>query len=202
MTLRAISLALLTLAASSAATAQTLPESLLHCDSQFFSELYAQRATLTHTAPIKTDKQGHAWFAAPKAGDDVVWFTQPLHVQSLTISGYFQRTGDGDELGKFYFWGLVFDQPPQAIVDAMPHVRWHKDGNNYIVDPLIKRVGDKTWQDNSGAASGIAPGKNSVEKLAMLETSGGKTQLLCTIQGNVTDDDLLPLRPDLKGSHK
>ncbi|MGY5955684.1 Lipoprotein [Kosakonia sp. BK9b] len=202
MHVRLISLALLALATTATATAQTLPESLLRCDSQFFSELYAQRAALAHTAPLKTDKQGHAWFVAPKEGEDVVWFTQPLKVQQLTISGYFMRTSDGDELGKFYFWGLVFDQPPQAIVSALPNVKWQQDGNNYIVEPMIKRVGDKAWQHNTGAASGIAPGKNSVEKLAMLETSGDKSQLLCTLQGNVTDEDLLPLRPDLKGNHK
>lgn len=200
MLTRLIPLTLLAMATT--ATATPLPESLLRCDSQFFSELYAQRAALTHTAPLKTDNQGHAWFVAPKEGEDVVWFTQPLKVQQLTISGYFMRTSDGDELGKFYFWGLVFDQPPETIVSALPNVKWQQDGHNYIVEPMIKRVGDKAWQPNTGAASGIAPGKNSVEKLVMLESSGGKSQLLCTLQGNVTDVDLLPLRPDLKGNHK
>ncbi|WBT59174.1 hypothetical protein [Kosakonia oryzendophytica] len=66
MLTRLIPLTLLAMATT--ATATPLPESLLRCDSQFFSELYAQRATLTHTAPLKTDNQGHAWFVAPKEG--------------------------------------------------------------------------------------------------------------------------------------
>ncbi|XTZ39237.1 hypothetical protein ACQYRI_04245 [Salmonella enterica] len=183
------------------AKAQTLPESLLHCDSRFFSELYTQQIQLKHTAPLETDKQRHAWYAAPKSGE-TIWFAQPLQLQQLTITGYYQQKSDLQEFGTYYYWGLIFAQSPETVAAALPKANWQKSGESFFLNPMIKRPGDKNWRSNSAAASGIAPAKGSVEKLAILDSSNGKTQLLCSIQGAVTDEDLFSLRPDLRGGNK
>ncbi|MCL2893455.1 hypothetical protein [Brenneria tiliae] len=195
-------LALLALSATGAVQAQPLPESLLHCDSRFFSELYAQQNTFIHAAPLATDNQRHAWFVPPKDGGEIVWFARPVRAQNLTLSGYFMRHNDLEEMGKYYFWGLVIDDSPEAVMAAVPDVNWRKADDEYFTNPMIKRPGDHAWQVNAGAASGIAPAKGSVEKLAILSVIDGKTQLLCSVQGSVTDDVLLSLRPDLAGGKK
>ena len=183
------------------AQAESLPGSLMHCDSRFFSELYNQRAAFKQAAPMTTDKAQHAWYA-PKDGSEAIWFAHPVNTGQLTISGYWQQKSDLEEMGKYYFWGLIFDESPEAVMQALSQVSWHKNDDVYMTNPMIKLSGTGDWQVNSGAASGIAPAKGSVERLVLLDAFNGKSRLLCSVQGNVTDADLLPLRPDLQGAAK
>ena len=183
------------------AQAESLPGSLMHCDSRFFSELYSQRAVFRQAAPMTTDKAQHAWYA-PKDGSEATWFAHPVKAGQLTISGYWQQKSDLEEMGQYYFWGLIFDELPEAVMQALSQVSWHKNDDVYMANPMIKLSGTGDWQVNSGAASGIAPAKGSVERLVLLDVFNGKSRLLCSVQGNVTDADLLPLRPDLQGATK
>ncbi|UVO06460.1 hypothetical protein LW347_10955 [Pectobacterium polonicum] len=195
-------LAFLTLSAMGSVQAESLQESLLHCDNRFFSELYAQQKTFSGSALLKIDNKHHAWFVPPKNGGDVIWFSQPVKSDNLVLSGYFVRQNDLDEMGKYYFWGLIIDGSAAEVAAALSKANWQKAGDEYFANPMIKRTGDQMWKLNPGAASGIAPAKGSVEKLALLSDSGDKAQLLCSIQGSVTEDILLPLRPDLIGNEK
>lgn len=178
---------------------QTLSESLLQCDDSFFSELYLQRSKFKNAAPISTDNQHHAWFTAPRNGDEIIWFAQPVRMQKLTFSGYFLQQSDLDEFGKYYYWGLIIDESPETVMSILPKVNWQKSGDEFFANPMIKRPGDSDWQENTAAVEGIAPAKGSVEKLSMIRKDNGRTYQLCTIQGGVTNAVLLPLRPDLVG---
>lgn len=197
-----VPVALVMLSAASAAAAKPLTESLLRCDSQFFSELYAQQAKFTHAAPLVKDSQRHAWFAPPKNDAGIVWFAQPVHMQQLTLSGFYLQQNNLDKLGNYFYWGWVIKESPQAVMAALPEVNWQSTGDGYITNAMIKRPGDSKWQVNNTAVSGIAPAEGSVEKLAILSVNKDKTLLLCTLQGSVTDEILLPLRPDLAGAQK
>ncbi|WP_238981775.1 hypothetical protein [[Enterobacter] lignolyticus] len=185
-----------------AANAESLPESLLHCDSRFFSELYAQQHTLRQVSPMAADNDHHAWFILPGNKSDTVWFTYPIKAGALSIIGYTAQASDLEEMGKYYYWGLVFSESREAVMAALPGANWQKAGEEYFSNPLIKRSSDADWQPNTGAASGIAPAKGSVEKLAMLSEINGKSTLLCSVQGSVTAADLKPIRPDLQGQKK
>ncbi|MDG0803428.1 hypothetical protein [Pectobacterium polaris] len=195
-------LTFLTLSVMGSVQAESLQESLLHCDNRFFSELYIQQKTFIGSALLKTDNKHHAWFVPPKNGGDVIWFSQPVKSDNLVLSGYFIRQNDLDEMGKYYFWGLIIDGSAAEVAAALSKVNWQKVGDEYFANPMIKRPRDQMWKLNSGAASGIAPAKGSVEKLALLSDSGDKAQLLCSVQGSVTDEILLSLRPDLIGNEK
>lgn len=190
-------LALIAACGVAAAQAETLPQSLLHCDSRFFNEIKAQNNVLKNSAPLVVSGQ-YAWIAPAKDGSETTWFTQPLKVQQLTLSGYYQSESDLEEMGKYYYWGFIIDESPDAVVAAMPEARWQKSDDGYFTAPMIKTPRDKDWTVNNTAVSGIAPAKDSVEKLAILSDHNGKSLLTCTVQGAVTDDILLSLRPDLK----
>lgn len=192
-------LAIVALGITNTVKAKTLPESLIPCDSRFFSELYMQQAKFKYIVPLATDDQHHAWFDPPKDGAETVWFAQPIRMQHLTLSGYFLKQIDLYEQGKYYYWGLIFDESPEVVMDTLSQVNWQKSGDVFFANPMIKRPGDSAWQENTTATEGIAPAKGSVEKLLMISTNNDKTNLLCTIQGRVTDEILLPLRPDLAG---
>nr|WP_154324995.1 hypothetical protein [Pantoea sp. 201603H] len=178
------------------AKAETLPESLLSCDSNFFSTLYKQRASFNKIMPLSIDKARHAWFSN-KNNSQETWFIHPVQVGQLTLSGYWQENSDLKDLGKYYFWGLIIDESPDIVIATLSGVNWKKAGDEYFANTMIKQIGDREWQINTGAASGIAPSKGSLEKLLILDEYKGKSRLLCSLQGSVTQADLLPLRPDL-----
>lgn len=180
------------------AIAETIPESLLRCDSSFFSKLYSQRARFKNVVPLATDKARHAWFV-PEKGSETVWFAHPVRTGELTLSGYWSQKSDLEDMGKYYFWGLIIDESSEVVMATLSDVKWQKAGDEYFTNPMIKQSGSYKWQINTGAASGIAPAKGSIEKLAILDAHNGKSRLLCSVQGSVTGEDLLPLRPDLAG---
>lgn len=180
------------------AFAESLPESLLHCDSRFFSALYSSASQLKDTAPLIKQKP-YAWFAQPRSGNDVLWFSQPLRVGKLTLEGYFRRDSIYGADERFYFWGFILSESPQEVIASLHDVEWKADSDGYMARGMIMRAGDSEWQENRSAVSGIATAKGSTERVVMLENRQGKTQLLCTVQGSVTDKQILPLRPDLAG---
>lgn len=190
-------LALLALSAVAPASAVSLSESLLHCDSQFFYQLKMQQVKLKKSAPLQKN-QDIAWFSPNKKGEDITWFSQPIQMHTMKAIGYFERYHDLKELGKYYYWGFVMDRPAASVVAAMPQIDWKKAGEDYIANPKIKLQGNNGWQDNNTAVSGIAPATDSTEKLAILSDDGtGRSHMLCTLQGKVTNEILYLVRPDL-----
>ena len=179
--------------------ANTLTQSLTRCDTTFFSEIYHQRTTLSRVAPLTVDQQFRAWFKAPVDGNGTVWFAQPLHELNLTLSGYFLQTSNLNEInyGKYYYWGLIFKESPEEVMSKLDHLTWNKAGDDYISQAMIKADPNSAWEKNAQAVSGIAPAKDSTEKLLMLSKGKEGTLLLCSVQGNVKPDMLATLRPDL-----
>lgn len=181
--------------------ANTLVQSLTRCDNTFFSEIYHQRAKLSRVAPLTVDKHSQAWFKAPIDGNGTIWFAQPLHELNLTLSGYYLQTSNLNEInyGKYYYWGLVFKESQEEVMSRLDHLAWSKAGDDYITQTMIKADANSAWEKNAQAVSGIAPAKDSTEKLLMLSKGKEGTLLLCSVQGNVTPDMLTTLRPDLSG---
>lgn len=192
-------LALTLLSTAITAQASNLTDSLLNCDSQFFTTLYQQKSHLQRQAPLVTDSQQHAWFRVPAGKIETVWFGQPLREHQLTLAGYYQQFSDlsAASLGHYYYWGFIINETPQAVMQQLGHLAWQKAGDDYIARPMIKRPGGESWEQNDSAVSGIAPAKGSVERLILLSQSEGHSRLLCSVQGQVTPDLLNTLRPDL-----
>lgn len=181
--------------------ANTLTQSLARCDATFFSEIYHQRAKISRVAPLTVGKHFQAWFKAPIDGNGTVWFAQPLHELHLTLSGYFLQTSNLNEInyGKYYYWGLIFKESQEEVMSRLDHLTWSKAGDDYVSQTMIKAGPNSAWEKNAQAVSGIAPAKESAEKLLILSKGKEGTLLLCSVQGNVTPDMLTTLRPDLSG---
>ncbi|MBK0090221.1 hypothetical protein [Erwinia sp. S59] len=186
--------------AVSSVQASTLTESLSRCDANFFQEIYHHKSKLNVLAPLALGEHHLAWFKGPTDGNGRIWFTQPLKELNLTISGYYLQTSDlGDTIGgKFYYWGMILQNSPQEVMNALNHLKWLKTGDDFISQAMIKEGADSNWKINNQAVSGIAPAKESPEKLLILSKDNKGSLLLCSIQGYVTPDVLAELRPDLK----
>lgn len=141
--------------------ANTLTQSLTRCDASFFSEIYHQRTSISRVAPLAFDQQHHAWFKASPEGDSKVWFAQPLHELNLTLTGYHLQTSDLSEInyGKYYYWGLIIKESPEAVMSALNQLSWNKAGDDYIAQAMIKADNNSAWGKNNQAVSGIAPEK-------------------------------------------
>ncbi len=178
--------------------AKTLTQSLTQCDTTFFSEIYRQRSALSRVAPLTVERH-YAWFKAPANGNGTLWFAQPLHELNLTVMGYFLQTSNLDEInyGKYYYWGLVVKESPEEVKSRLDRLSWSKSDEGYLSQAMIKATPESAWEINRQAVSGIAPAKESTEKLLMLDKGKDGTLLLCSVQGNVTADMLATLRPDL-----
>jgi hypothetical protein len=113
--------------------------------------------------------------------------------------GYYLQTSNLDEInyGKYYYWGLIFKESQEEVMSRLDHLSWKKAGDDYVSQTMIKINPNSDWEDNAQAVSGIAPAKESTEKLLML--SKAKTGHYCSVpfRGNVTPDMLTTLRPDL-----
>ena len=114
--------------AVASAQASTLTESLSRCDASFFQEIYHQKNKLNVLAPLTIGKNHLAWFKSPANANDRIWFTQPLEELNLTISGYYLQTSDLEEIndGKFYYWGMILQNSPQEVMNALNHLKWLK----------------------------------------------------------------------------
>lgn len=193
---------LFTLSIPGFVNAESLAQSLVHCDSGFFNRLYEQRNQIQKLAPVESDNAHHTWFVPPEENNGTVWFAEPLKIDDLAASGYYVQQNDLGDMGKYYYWGLVFDNSPQAVMAALPQVNWHQEEDEFSANAMIKTPEDKEWKINTGAAGGIAPAKGTIEKVALLSVSNGKTKLLCSVQGSVDNKVLGSLRPDLSGITK
>ncbi|WP_193015607.1 hypothetical protein [Proteus sp. FME41] len=183
----------------STASAESITKSLIHCDSEFFNQLYQQKEVLNSLSDMAENSQNQAWFMTDKdKSESNIYFKKAIHVDGLSLVGYTTRYFDLEKMGKFYFWGFIIDNKPDEVVKKLNHVKWKQNQDEYSYNALIK-IDDQAWQDNTVAVSGIAPNSNSIEKVALLSSENGKSVLMCTLQGNISSAVLENIRPDMKG---
>lgn len=187
--------------ASHAATV-ALSEALMQCSPQFFKTLYQQRSALKKVSPVETDNKGNAWVPVADKESHVTWFSQPVRDGALTLTGYYEQQFDLGKMGKYYFWGVMMEEPLEKIKGTFPTASWQKSDNGYITNPQIKVDASSAWKPNVAAALGIAPVEGSAEKLVMLETSNGKSRLSCSLQGSIDEALLHQERPDIAAGNK
>lgn len=182
--------------------AATLSESLMQCSPQFFKALYQQRSALKKVAQVEIDKKDNAWVPVTDKESHVTWFSQPVRDGALTLTGYYEQQFDLGKMGKYYFWGVMIEEPLEKIKGTFPTASWQKSDDGYTTNPQIKVDASSAWKPNVAAASGIAPVEGSAEKVVMLETSNGKSRLSCSLQGSIDEALLHQERPDIAAGNK
>lgn len=95
--------------------------------------------------------------------------------------------------GKYYFWGFESEQPIKNIAEMLSQkINLMKiNDDSYIYKPEYRNSLKDHWIENKSALKGIAPDKDSAERLFILESNNeGGTNIYCTIQGMIDDNDL------------
>lgn len=186
----------------SSVAATTLTASLIECNPQFFQALYQHRAELKKVVRVEDDKKANAWVPVKDKDGRIAYFTQTIRDGDFTLSGYYEQSNDLGELGKYYFWGLLINEPVEKVIALTPELKWQKNSDTYITHAQIKINPSQPWQPNPSAIDGIAPAKDSVEKIVMLDSKKGNSLLSCSIQGNISRALLLQERPDIAAGNE
>lgn len=186
----------------SSSIAATFTDSLIQCNPQFFETLYQQRTALKKVVRVQDDHKAIAWVPVTDKEGTIAYFTHTFRDGDLTLSGYYEQSEDLGKLGKYYFWGVLIDEPVEKVIALTPEVKWQNNNGLYITHPQIKVELTQPWQPNPSAIDGIAPVKDSAEKVVMLSNKNGKSLLSCSIQGNIDRALLLQERPDIAAGNE
>ncbi|WP_353166539.1 hypothetical protein [Providencia sp.] len=95
--------------------------------------------------------------------------------------------------GQYYFWGFETTQSLDEVIRyTSSKISILKIGNSYIYAPMIRHSLEEKWVFNEYAAQNYGLKPYSAEKMMIIEKDEkrGVVRFLCTLQGNVTEDDL------------
>lgn len=192
-----------------AQTEQGLVDQFLTCSPKFFEYISTNKASLSKYAAIKENGIYANFsvanrFASLDSQDYNVMFKQPMSLNGLKIVGYSDQVIDLTMMnsGTYHTWGFLVDNSPQQVRKALTTVQWMQpDPELAIANPqIISSVKDSTvWKTNNNSLSGTVPSTGSAEKILMIDKDEKYTMLVCSIQGNVTEQLLKQERPDLQG---
>jgi len=205
--MRRLVLGLALASVATAACAQgSLLTSLSRCDASFFKQLAAQKDDLKPQAEVQP-RAAAATFIVPsltQEGNRRLMFGQPLRVNGLVVVGYV------DELtpipgGVDISWGFLIRGKLLDVAAALKGVIW--EGNRLRRDPQEGYfVRSEIWRHASAAAGWVKdatengpPKPGTVERVFMIEPvedDPGLVRAGCALQGDVTREMLLELRPD------
>ncbi|MFT7771883.1 hypothetical protein [Roseateles sp.] len=193
--------------AAKAASAQGgLMAGLSRCDAGFFQLLAEQTQALRPQGEVRP-RAAAATFIVPsltQEGQRRLMFGQPLQLHGLTVVGYL------DELtpipgGVDVSWGFLVRGKPADIAAALKGIIWdgrrlrHEAEGDYFVRSEIWRHEQPAAGWAKEATVNGPPKRATVERVFMIEAyedEPGLARAACSLQGDVTREMLLQLRPD------
>lgn len=205
--MRSLVLSLALAATAAAAHAQTnLLASLSRCDASFFLQLSAQREALRPQGDIQA-RAGAATFIVPsltQPGQNRLSFAQPLRQDGLTLVAYL------DELtpipgGVDVSWGFLIEGQLAEVAARLKGLIWegqrlrHETRGGYFVRSEVWRHADPRAGWAREATENGPPKPGTVERVFMIEADEdmpGRVRAGCSLQGDVTREMLVELRPD------
>lgn len=174
------------------------------CDASFFSSLHthadawAAHASLGGTGTIN-------WIETKDRSETTneVQLRGGPRIGGLPVATYFDNTSDLGVLGRYMSWGFTFDAPLDTVVKQLSPLIEHAErlqGDRGMHARSEVRAGDQ-WLPTSNRG-GIASGRMLLERVLMVESSGGRTMVGCSLQGAVDADVMAQLRPDVPAADR
>lgn len=181
-----------------------LINSFLNCDDQFFQQLAKHKTFFKQFFDLETS-DSVAYIPVEntqKNNKSSVIFKKPIYYNGLTIIGYENIFIETSFSGQYYFWGFILDNSIDETITSLNKLNWLKYNsvayiaNAQIYDRITK---PNVWHNNPYAIDGVIPRQATIEKSLYLEPfKNNKIELVCSIQGDITNDILYTIRPDMK----
>ncbi len=174
--------------------AESLMRIFSHCDAEFFQNI-DKTPNLKNVSTVlkkrKTNKH------EPIAVDIDYTSTGKLVFNKFIVSHTdFDQYDDFTYMGmkgQYYFWGFETNQSLEKVIAyTSKRISIIKVGNSYIYSPMIRNDLNDDWVFNKLAAGSYNLEPNAAEKMMIIEPDErrGVVRFLCTLQGNVTAEDL------------
>ena len=179
-------------------------DSFLTCDNHFFEKLAENKQLISQYVDlITTDNVTYIPVESiHHQNKDKVNFKKPIKYHGLTITGYQNIYISTNLSGQYYYWGFIFDNSQDEIINTLNKLKWLKYNETvYIANSKIYDLNAKqsNWQDNPYSIDNVVPKLGTIEKSLYLENISNKqNRVLCSIQGDVKKDILYKDRPDMK----
>lgn len=185
---------LLLLGISNVSYAESLMRTFSYCDASFFKKMNEypvlqdisetlKQANLNNSVPFSVDLN-----FSPTG---VVTFNR-FFVSHSNFDKYDNFTYMGMR-GQYYFWGFETTQSLDEVIrHTSTKISILKIGKSYIYAPMIRHNLKDKWIFNEYAAQNYGLEPYAAEKMMIIEKDEqrGVVRFLCTLQGNVTEEDL------------
>lgn len=185
---------LLLLGISNVSYAESLMRTFSYCDASFFKKMNEypvlqdvsetlKQANLNNSIPFSVDLN-----FSPTG---VVTFNR-FFVSHSNFDKYDNFTYMGMR-GQYYFWGFETTQSLDEVIrHTSTKISILKIGKSYIYAPMIRHNLKDKWIFNEYAAQNYGLEPYAAEKMMIIEKDEqrGVVRFLCTLQGNVTEEDL------------
>ncbi|WP_272666748.1 hypothetical protein [Providencia sp. PROV069] len=174
--------------------AQSLMKTISYCDAAFFKKIKDDPVLNDISNALKNNQLGtneHVSVNLNFSPTGIVTFNR-FFVSHSNFDKY-----DGFAYlglrGQYYFWGFETTQSLEEVVRyTSSRIAIIKVGNTYIYSPMIRHNLQSKWVFNEHATQDYNLEPNAAEKMLIIEKDEqrGVVRFLCTLQGNVTDEDL------------
>lgn len=185
---------LLLLGISNVSYAESLMRTFSYCDASFFKKMNEypvlqdisetlKQTNLNNSIPFSVDLN-----FSPTG---VVTFNR-FFVSHSNFDKYDNFTYMGMR-GQYYFWGFETTQSLDEVIrHTSTKISILKIGKSYIYAPMIRHNLKDKWIFNEYAAQNYGLEPYAAEKMMIIEKDEqrGVVRFLCTLQGNVTEEDL------------
>lgn len=178
---------------NSNANANSAIQPLLKCDSTFFKEvkningLQAITSKLDNTVIEKQREISIPLNYTSPEGIKINKFTM-----SYSSFDDLKKRGIKGIQGKYYYWGFESPQSVKQITKLLSqNNQLIQNGDVYIYNPMIRFGKNSKWQSTPSASSGTAPSAEVTEKVLIIEKKSKGTSINCSLQGSVSDKDLI-----------
>ncbi|WP_294611288.1 surface-adhesin E family protein [uncultured Gilliamella sp.] len=185
-----------------------LIESFLNCDAQFFQQLAKHKTLFKQFFDLETtDNVTYIPVENINKNDkNSVIFKKPILYKGLTITGYQNISIKIPFYGQYYYWGFIMNDNLDKTKEAFNNLNWSPyNSTTYIANAQIydRRTKTNVWQDNPYAIDRVIPRQATAEKSLYLEqVNDNQTNIVCSIQGDLTKEILYLNRPDMKPIHE
>ncbi|MEX6232037.1 hypothetical protein ACON3F_15180 [Providencia hangzhouensis] len=174
--------------------AQSLMKTFSYCDAAFFKKIKDDPVLNDISNALKHNQLGtneHVSVNLNFSPTGIVTFNR-FFVSHSNFDKHdgFAYLGLRDQ---YYFWGFETTQSLEEVVRyTSSRIAIIKVGNTYIYSPMIRHNLQSKWVFNEHATQDYNLEPNAAEKMLIIEKDEqrGVVRFLCTLQGNVTDEDL------------
>lgn len=190
------------------ANLQSAVDAFMNCDSSFFHQLKSNANDFSTSMDLVVQDD----FAYIPVEDvtqqdkSSYTFSNPIHYRGLTLTGFQNIYIETPLLGTYYYWGFIVDNSRDEVKNSLSQFNWVQyNETSDITNSKIYHRQDKNphWENNPYSVDGIAPQLMTVEQsLTVLDVNETQTSLICSIQGDIPEELLYSIRPDMKLIHQ